>query len=115
MAGRKRSQEGGVVVLSTVAKPGQARRLARTLLEERLCGCVSIVPAIRSLYWWKDRIEGSSELLLLVKTTRGKLGALRRRLEELHPYDVPELLTLTPSSIAPAYARWLAASVRHRT
>ena len=99
-------------MLSTVAKLGQARRLAKALLEERLCGCVSIVPAIQSLYWWKDRIEGSAELLLLVKTTRGKLGALRRRLEELHPYDVPEIVTLDPSSIAPAYARWLAESVR---
>jgi len=109
---RRSSKERGMLVLTTVAKQSQARKLAKALVEERLCGCVSIVPNVQSLYRWNGRIESSGELLLLLKTTRRKLKALERRLGELHPYEVPEMLALEPSSIAPAYARWLTASVR---
>ncbi len=97
-------------MLTTVATRGQARKLARALLAERLCGCVSIVPQLESLYWWSGRIEASTELLLLLKTTRRGLKSLERRLAELHPYEIPEFLALEPSRFAPAYARWLAAS-----
>ncbi len=108
----KRSEERGILVLTTVARPGQARKLAKALLAERLCGCVSILPRVQSLYRWNGRIEDSGELLLLLKTTRRKLKLLERRLGELHPYEVPEFLALEPASIAPAYARWLSASLR---
>jgi periplasmic divalent cation tolerance protein len=109
---KRNSKEQGILVLTTVARPGQARKLANALLAERLCGCVSILPRVQSFYRWNDRIESSGELLLLFKTTRRKLKTLERRLGELHPYEVPEILALVPSSIAPAYARWLSASVR---
>lgn len=109
---KQSSKERGVLVLTTVAKQSQARKLAKALIEERLCACVSIVPNLESLYHWNDRIESSGELLMLLKTTRRKLRSLERRLGELHPYEVPEILALEPSSIAPAYARWLSASTR---
>ncbi len=107
----RRTKEGGVLVLTTVAKPTQARKLAKALVEERLCACVSIVPSVQSLYRWNGRIESSGELLLLLKTTRRLLTRLERRLAELHPYEVPELLALEPAAIGRAYARWLAANV----
>jgi periplasmic divalent cation tolerance protein len=111
LAEKKRSEERGVLVLTTVATPAQARQLTRALLAERLCGCVSIVPGIQSLYRWKDRLETSPELLLILKSTRRNRKRLEQRIGELHPYEVPEILALEPASIAPAYARWLSDSV----
>jgi periplasmic divalent cation tolerance protein len=109
---RTRPGERGILLLTTVATQNQARRLAKVLLTERLCGCVTVLPKARSSYWWRDRIETAGEVLLLLKTARRKLPSLERRLGELHPYEVPEILALEPTRIAPAYARWLAASVR---
>jgi periplasmic divalent cation tolerance protein len=109
---KRRSGKQGALVLTTVASQRQARELGKALLAERLCACVSILPRLESLYWWNDRIETSAELLLLLKTTRRRLKSLERRLGELHPYETPEILVLEPSRIAPAYARWLSASVR---
>lgn len=109
---KRRSGEQGVLVLTTVARQSQARKLAKALLAERLCACVSILPRLESLYWWNGRIEASAELLVLLKTTRRRLKSLERRLGELHPYEIPEILALEPYRISPAYARWLSASVR---
>jgi periplasmic divalent cation tolerance protein len=109
----KRKSEGqGVLLLTTVASQRQARKLAKALLTERLCACVSILPRLESLYWWNGRIEASTELLLLLKTTRRRAKSLERRLGALHPYEIPEILVVEPSRIAPAYARWLSLSVR---
>jgi periplasmic divalent cation tolerance protein len=108
---RKTGPRGAVVVLTTVATRAQALALAKALLAERRCACVSILPEVRSLYRWKERVEDARELLLLIKTTRSGLGSLERRLIELHPYEVPEFLALEPSRVGTKYARWLAANV----
>jgi len=111
MAVKTRGRKRIALVLTTVAEPAQALRLAHVLLEERLCGCVSIVPAVQSVYRWKGRIEDQGELLLLIKTTRLRLKGLTARLQQLHPYEVPEVMALEPSRVGPAYARWLSDSV----
>ncbi len=95
------------LVLSTVP-PGEARLLARRLVEDRLAACVNVVPGLRSVYLWKGAVADEPETLLLIKTSRARLAALAARLGELHPYEVPELLAFTPESGLPAYLGWIA-------
>ena len=99
------------LVLTTTGNPLQARRLARRLLEKRLAACVTLVPGVRSLYWWKKRIEESGETLLLIKTRQPRLILLLRQIKTLHPYEVPEILALPVSRGDPAYLRWLGESL----
>lgn len=92
---------------STCPDEGTARRIASRLVDERLAACVNIVPDITSIYRWQGAVETASECLLIIKT-RGELMAdLERRLQELHPYDVPELVTVAVESGSPAYLRWV--------
>lgn len=98
-----------MLALTTVGNVRAGKVLARALLAERLCACVSIVPSVRSLYRWKGRIEDAAEVLLLLKTTEGCLPALSRRLAQLHPYTLPEFVVLEPSRVSKSYARWLSA------
>ena len=102
---------GAFLVLTTAGNPLQARRLARRLLEKRLTACVTLVPRVRSLYWWKKRIEESGETLLLIKTRQPRLNTLFRQLKAIHPYEVPEILALPISRGDPAYLRWLGESL----
>jgi periplasmic divalent cation tolerance protein len=111
VAVKGKSGTRAVLVLTTVETRGQALKLARTLLAEQRCGCVSILPGVQSLYRWKGRVEKAAELLLLIKTTRSKLAGLERRLAELHPYEVPEILAMAPIRVGSAYGAWLAAAV----
>lgn len=81
------------IVIST-APPDKAPELARTLVEERLAACVNIVPAVRSIYRWQGELCDDAEALMLIKTTAAQVGPLAARLGELHPYDVPEVVSV---------------------
>jgi periplasmic divalent cation tolerance protein len=99
-------------VVLTTAKPDEAAQLARTLVEERLAGCVTLFPGVQSIYRWQGEIESYTETLLLVKTGPDQLAALKARLHELHSYEVPEFLVMDASSGSRAYLEWLHAALR---
>jgi periplasmic divalent cation tolerance protein len=99
------------VVLSTVPDSATAGRMARVLVDERLAACVTVVPGARSTYRWGAEVKVADEILLLIKTTAAGAPALAARIQELHPYDVPEVIAVEPASGAASYLAWLAASV----
>ena len=100
------------VVLTTAANAEQAARLARTLVEERLAACATMIPAVQSIYHWQGQVESASETLLLLKTGPDQLPALEARLTELHSYETPEFLVLNVESGSRPYLDWLHAALR---
>lgn len=88
-----------------------AERLAEMLVNEQLAACVSRLPGVHSTYRWEGSVTTEREELLLIKTRAGCFDALRGRLLELHPYDVPELIAVPVSHGHAAYLDW----VRHST
>lgn len=100
------------IVLSTAPDAATAARLARMLVEERLAACVTAIPGARSTFRWHDAVEESDEIQLVIKTTAGAAAALAARLEEAHPYDVPEVIALEPVAGAASYFAWIVDEVR---
>ena len=100
-----------LVVLSTLPTADKAAEIARALVEEQLAACVNIVPAVRSIYRWQGATQDDSEALAIIKTTRDRYAALARRVLELHPYELPELIALPLEGGHPAYLAWIAGSV----
>jgi periplasmic divalent cation tolerance protein len=96
-----------VVVLSTAPDGATADRLARALVEERLAACVTRIPGARSLYRWEGAVQEAEEVLMLAKTHAERAPDLTRRLAELHPDDVPEILVLPVAAGFRAYLDWL--------
>ena len=88
-----------------------AAELARALVEGRLCACVNVVPGVRSWFRWNGAVDVADEVLLVVKTTRAVVPALREAITRLHPYDVPEILELAVAGGSPAYLQWLQSAV----
>jgi periplasmic divalent cation tolerance protein len=97
-----------LVVLVTAPTVEGATELARALVEERLAACGNVLPGVRSVYRWQGTVQEETEALLLLKTTRGRFDALRDRVTELHPYDVPEVLALPVEAGSAPYLAWLA-------
>jgi len=100
------------LVFSTVDKFDTAKALARQLVQEKSAACVSIVPNVLSIYIWKERLEETAEWLLIVKTADDRLPALMKRLKELHPYEVPEIISFPIDHAFPAYLDWVVAETR---
>ena len=103
---------GPVVVLSAVGAPPDAERIARALVEERLAACVNVVPGVVSIYRWKGKVEQEAELLLVIKTLAPRVEALKARLLELHPYELPEVVVLPIGGGHAPYLAWIEDQVR---
>ena len=97
------------VVMVTTPDADSARRIARTLVEERHAACGNIVPQITSIFRWQGAVQEEAETLLLLKTSSDRLAALTERVTQLHPYDVPEVLALPVAEGNEPYLDWLAA------
>lgn len=100
------------IILSTAPDAATALRLGRALVEEGLAACVNVVPGVRSIYRWREAIEEADEVMLVVKTTAAAAPALAARIEELHPYETPEVLAFDPTGGAASYLQWIADGVR---
>ena len=101
-----------VVVLSAIGAQSDALKIARALVEERLAACVNVVPGITSIYRWKGVVEQEPELLLVIKTLAERVDALKARLLELHPYELPEVVVIPIGGGHGAYLEWIAQQVR---
>jgi periplasmic divalent cation tolerance protein len=99
------------IVMTTVASPEDATRMGRTLVEERLAACATILPSAHSIYSWQGKIELTDETLLLLKTATDQLPALESRLQELHSYEVPEFLVIEIEAGSQSYLKWLSENV----
>ncbi|OWP55998.1 MAG: hypothetical protein B2I17_08435 [Thermoplasmatales archaeon B_DKE] len=95
------------IILSTVSKMEDAERIAEILVTERLAACVNIIGPISSVYRWKDKIEKRTELTLLIKTSRERSKSAMYRLTEIHPYEVPEAISLDTSDGSSKYLKWI--------
>lgn len=99
------------IILTTVAKKSDARRLAQAALQSRTAACVQILPKIESYYVWKGRKNISREFILIAKTIPAQRKALEKLWQKLHPYDCPELVSL-PAKSSAEYGRWVRSCVR---
>ena len=81
------------LVLTTVGTHEDALRIARTLVEERLCACAQL-QVIESVFRWKGEVVDEPEYRLLLKTTTAGCDALAARLAELHPYELPAVVRI---------------------
>ncbi len=100
------------IVLSTVDTFENAGLIARALVNERLAACAGILPPMISVFRWKDELHEDQESQLIIKTAADKVDALMRRLEEIHPYEVPEILVLPVSKGLEAYLDWMESETR---
>ena len=96
-----------VIAFSTVDSEKEAQKIAKALVQSKLAACVNIIPETTSIYEWKGEICEEKELLLVIKTTPARLDKLKATLEELHPYEVPELVVCPIVDGLPDYLSWV--------
>ena len=98
-----------VMIISTFPDKKSISKIANHVVKKKFAACVNITK-ISSVYSWKGKIENQSEYLGLFKTTKKNLRTLKKELQRLHPYDVPEIAEINPNSINKPYLKWLTES-----
>lgn len=109
------SAGSAIVVLMTAGSVDEAERIASTLIGERLAACVNLIAPIRSIYRWRGVVERGEEVLLVAKTRRALITRLTARVQELHSYDVPEVVAVPVVAGARPYLAWLNAETAGAT
>lgn len=104
-----------MLAFSTCPDPEVGRELARGLVESGLAACVNIVPGVSSVYRWNGAVHEDAECLMIAKTTASGFGPLRDWLRTHHPYELPEVITVSVSDGLPAYLRWVEETVTVRS
>ncbi len=103
-------EPAALVIVCTAPADGEvAVTLARGLVEQRLAACVNMIPGVRSIYRWKDKLEDDRETLLVIKTEPGRYADVEAWLRAHHPYEEPEILALPVVAGSPSYLAWLSA------
>ena len=101
-----------LLALSTFPDAEIARRISNQLVSERFVACANILPAIESIYRWKERIESGNETLVLFKLSEDRQSAFQDKLRSLHPYDVPEIIFVSIASGLTDYLQWVSENCR---
>ncbi len=95
------------LVLTTCPDDQIAKVIAEYLVKEKLAACVNILPNITSIYYWQNEVQYDGEVQLLIKTTSNKFKQLNARINELHPYDVVEVIALNIQQGDNHYLNWI--------
>mgnify|MGYP000279969456 CR=1 FL=1 len=95
-----------IAVLVTIPK-GKAKRLAKKLLERKVCACVNILKEVESLFWWKEKIDTAKESLLIIKTQTHLFEKLKETIKKYHPYDIPEVIGFKIDNVNKDYLDWI--------
>src|SRR5438046_10297583 len=97
----------GLLAISTFPDAETANRIAQTLVTEKFVACANLVPAVHSIYRWKDKIETAGEVIVFFKTTQDRQAAFQEKLQSLHPYEVPEIIFVSVVTGLSDYLRWV--------
>jgi periplasmic divalent cation tolerance protein len=95
------------ICLVTIDDLEKAAQIAKILVEKKLVACVNIVPKIRSIYFWKGQVCDDSEVLMIMKTRGDLFDELRTAVKELHPYEVPEIISWNIEQGLESYLKWI--------
>lgn len=101
-----------IQVVTTTEQKADAERIARTLVEERLAGCVQVLGPITSTYRWQGTIETSQEWQCVAKSRTCLFQEIDEAIRGVHPYEVPEILAVPVVAGSRAYLAWLAEGLR---
>jgi len=100
-----------IQVVTTTEHKEEAERIARTLVEKRLAGCVQVLGPITSTYRWQGKIETSQEWQCVAKSRQDLFPQIDEAIRAVHPYDVPEVLAVPVVACSRSYLAWLEGEV----
>lgn len=95
------------LVFSTCPDADTAHAIARVLVEDGLAACVSVLPGLQSVYRWQGKVETAHEHLLLIKTRADRYSRLEGVIRAHHPYELPEVVSVSIDAGLPEYLSWI--------
>ena len=90
-----------------------ARTIARVVVERRLAACANYWP-VESRYWWNGTQEEAREFVIIFKTRRSLVRKLIAAVRDVHPAEVPCIVSYSMAVAWPQYLSWIDAETAQR-
>ena len=100
------------LVFTTCNDGSTAEKIATELVTSQTAACVNMINSVKSVYQWENSIETDEEIILVIKTRKSLLDDLEKKLVDIHPYELPELISVPIESGSEKYLNWLAANTK---
>lgn len=99
--------EQSIVVFVAASSEEEACRIGHRLVKDKLAACVTLLPGVRSLFWWEGKVAEERETLMILKTREALFADLARTVKALHSYQVPEIIALPIKKGSADYLAWI--------
>ena len=96
-----------IIVLTTCNSSEIASSIAESLVSNKLAACVNIINDVESVYQWQGKIEHDKEILLIIKTQQSLYSQLEQAIQELHDYELPEIIAVPINTGEKNYLNWI--------
>ena len=96
-----------ILVITNLPDKTTALELAEKLISKKLAACVNLQAECTSIYRWQDKIENTSELPVFIKTLAEHYPEVEKIIKEMHPDELPEIISVSISGGLPAYLQWI--------
>ena len=101
-----------LLIYTTFPDKTVAESLCQILIEKKLIACANILGPMDSLYHWEGKLEKSTEVPALLKSSQNNFDLIKEEILKRHPYSCPCILALPISSGLEAYLNWLKSSIK---
>lgn len=96
-----------IVVYCTVPSKRLAKDITKVLMKHKLAACVSMIDNVKSTFSWEGEVCEEKEVLMMIKTRRENYGKIKLVIEDMHTYNVPEIIALPIVDCSEDYLKWL--------
>ena len=100
-----------IAVFTTTDNLEEARKLAKTLVEQKLAACAQI-SKIESFYTWENDVQNDQEFRIMFKTTKDKYKDMERAILKIHSYDLPAIYAVNVDELHKPYGDWINKSLK---
>ena len=100
------------MIYITAGSKDEAVMIGKALINARLAACVNIIENMYSMYIWDGILQDANEIILIAKTTKERVPDLIEKVNALHSYKCPCIVSLPVSDGNPAFLKWVADEVQ---
>jgi periplasmic divalent cation tolerance protein len=101
-----------VQITTTTGTRHDAEQIASELVTRQLAACVQVSGPIVSTFRWQGKIETQEEWVCSIKTVASHAAVVQQAIEDIHPYEVPEVIATPIVGGSERYFAWLRSEVR---
>lgn len=96
-----------IITTYPTATPKKVKQFIFELIWSKLAKCVNKIPYIKSTFFWEGKIQSSKEVILIIKAKKENKDGLIKFIKSKHPYEVPEIIVLSPEDVENKYLEWI--------